>query len=50
VRRLEQWRERIDVYAYFNNDCDGFALDNAARLKARLEGREPPKILDRSSE
>src|SRR5919109_382085 len=48
ARRIEDWRARIDVYAYFNNDWQGFALENAAWLKARLEGREPPEILDRS--
>jgi uncharacterized protein YecE (DUF72 family) len=43
--RIEDWRKQVDVYAYFNNDWQGFALENAAWLKARLEGREPPGIL-----
>lgn len=28
--------EGIDVYAYFNNDAEGFALDNAERLRTLL--------------
>src|SRR5918911_1253614 len=26
ARRIEEWRERIDVYAYFNKDWEGYAL------------------------
>src|SRR5439155_380257 len=33
ARRIEDWRERVDVYAYFNNDWEGFAIQNAAWLK-----------------
>jgi uncharacterized protein YecE (DUF72 family) len=36
ARRIEAWRERVDVYAYFNNDWKGFAVRNALWLKARL--------------
>jgi uncharacterized protein YecE (DUF72 family) len=36
ARRIEGWSERGDVYAYFNNDWQGFALKNALRLKERL--------------
>jgi uncharacterized protein YecE (DUF72 family) len=42
-RELDEWAERIgrwrrghDVYAYFNNDWEGFAPKNALGLKARL--------------
>jgi uncharacterized protein YecE (DUF72 family) len=42
-RELEEWRERIavwrarvDVYAYFNNDWEGYAVKNALRLRSRL--------------
>jgi uncharacterized protein YecE (DUF72 family) len=42
-RQLEQWAERIsawrrvrDVYVYFNNDWEGFAVRNARRLKEIL--------------
>jgi uncharacterized protein YecE (DUF72 family) len=42
-RQLEEWAERIarlegDAYAYFNNDWEGFAVRNAERLRALLEG------------
>jgi uncharacterized protein YecE (DUF72 family) len=36
ARRIEEWRERVDVFAYFNNDWEGYALDNALWLKQRL--------------
>ena len=36
VRRIAQWRRRTEVYAYFNNDWEGYALDNADRLKRGL--------------
>ena len=40
---LDRWASRIeelpgDVYAYFNNDWEGFAIQNARALKA-LAGR-----------
>jgi uncharacterized protein YecE (DUF72 family) len=34
--RIEGWRREHDVYAYFNNDWEGFAIRNALGLKARL--------------
>jgi uncharacterized protein YecE (DUF72 family) len=37
ARRIAQWRRHGDVYAYFNNDWEGFAPANAARLKHALE-------------
>jgi uncharacterized protein YecE (DUF72 family) len=37
AQRLEDWRsDRIDVYAYFNNDWEGFAIRNGLWLKERL--------------
>jgi uncharacterized protein YecE (DUF72 family) len=36
TRRIEEWRARVDVYAYFNNDWGGFAVENASWLRARL--------------
>jgi uncharacterized protein YecE (DUF72 family) len=36
AQRLERWRDHGDVYAYFNNDWEGFALDNGVWLKRRL--------------
>ena len=35
-RRIAQWRRRVEVYAYFNNDWEGFAVRNARRLEAML--------------
>lgn len=36
--RIRAWlRDGIDVWAYFNNDWHGFALDNARTLRALLE-------------
>ena len=35
--RLDGWRSRgVDVYAYFNNDWEGYAIRNALSLKQRL--------------
>jgi len=36
ARRLAQWRRRVEVLAYFNNDWEGFAVRNALALAARL--------------
>jgi uncharacterized protein YecE (DUF72 family) len=36
ARRLEDWRERVEVFAYFNNDWEGFAVKNGLWLRARL--------------
>jgi uncharacterized protein YecE (DUF72 family) len=36
VRRISQWRKDTEVYAYFNNDWEGYAIKNAKLLKARL--------------
>ena len=35
-RRIAAWRRRRDVYAYFNNDWEGFAPRNAALLRDGL--------------
>jgi uncharacterized protein YecE (DUF72 family) len=34
--RIEGWAESADVYAYFNNDWNGYAVRNALWLKRRL--------------
>jgi uncharacterized protein YecE (DUF72 family) len=34
--RIAAWRARVDVYAYFNNDWEGYALKNAVWLRSRL--------------
>jgi uncharacterized protein YecE (DUF72 family) len=35
-RRIAAWRSRAEVFAYFNNDWEGHAVDNAGWLKSRL--------------
>jgi uncharacterized protein YecE (DUF72 family) len=35
-RRIAQWRRDTEVYAYFNNDWEGYAIRNAKRLKKQL--------------
>jgi uncharacterized protein YecE (DUF72 family) len=37
--RLRSWSREVDVFAYFNNDWQGFAPQNAAYLQARLAPR-----------
>jgi uncharacterized protein YecE (DUF72 family) len=34
--RLARWAEQVDVYAYFNNDWEGFAVQNARDLQGML--------------
>jgi uncharacterized protein YecE (DUF72 family) len=34
--RIAAWRKSADVYAYFNNDWHGYAVENAKGLKQRL--------------
>jgi uncharacterized protein YecE (DUF72 family) len=36
AKRIEQWRRRVEVFAYFNNDWEGFAIQNGRWLKRRL--------------
>jgi uncharacterized protein YecE (DUF72 family) len=36
ARRLAQWRRRAAVFAYFNNDWEAFAVDNAMKLDRSL--------------
>jgi uncharacterized protein YecE (DUF72 family) len=36
AERIEGWRGRADVYAYFNNDWEGYAVANGLRLKELL--------------
>ena len=35
--RVGRWRRRAEVYTYFNNDWEGFAVRNAIGLRARLD-------------
>ena len=39
ARRIEEWRDLGDVFAYFNNDWAGYAVENAGWLRNRLAGR-----------
>ena len=34
--RIERWARRVDVFAYFNNDRNGYAVRNGLWLKERL--------------
>ncbi len=36
ARRISQWRRDTEVFAYFNNDWEGYAVRNAKRLRERL--------------
>ncbi len=36
ARQVEDWRRRFEVYLYFNNDWEGFAIKNGLWLKERL--------------
>jgi uncharacterized protein YecE (DUF72 family) len=36
ARRIAAWRSRAEVFAYFNNDWEGFAPRNALALRKRL--------------
>ena len=37
AQRIEGWRRRVEVYAFFNNDWRGYAVKNGLRLKNRLQ-------------
>ena len=41
AQRIAQWSERVDVYAYFNNDWDGNAFHDALDLREKLASRVP---------
>jgi uncharacterized protein YecE (DUF72 family) len=38
ARRIAAWRSRAEVFVYFNNDWEGFAVRNALALQARMGG------------
>jgi uncharacterized protein YecE (DUF72 family) len=39
AERIDGWRdEGLDVYAYYNNDWEGYAVKNGLRLKQLLDG------------
>jgi uncharacterized protein YecE (DUF72 family) len=37
AERIENWRGRVEVYAYFNNDWNGYAVRNGLWLADRLQ-------------
>jgi uncharacterized protein YecE (DUF72 family) len=37
-RRIAAWRSRVEVFAYFNNDWNAYAVANARRLCASFSG------------
>ena len=45
ARRIAEWRRRAEVLVYFNNDWEGFAVENGRSLMRRLRlsppGSEP---------
>ncbi|HKH32236.1 MAG TPA: DUF72 domain-containing protein [Gaiellaceae bacterium] len=36
AQRIDAWRRKVDVYAYFNNDWEGYAVRNGRWLRRRL--------------
>jgi uncharacterized protein YecE (DUF72 family) len=36
ARRIERWRDEVDVFAYFNNDWEGYAVKNGLWLRRRI--------------
>ena len=46
ARRFEDWSDEVEIFAYFNNDWEVFAVRNALWLKKRLE--QPSKVSARS--
>jgi uncharacterized protein YecE (DUF72 family) len=45
ARRLDRWSADADVFAYFNNDWEGYAIENALYLQQKL-GLAPSAGLD----
>jgi uncharacterized protein YecE (DUF72 family) len=39
--RLDRWSKTLDVFAYFNNDWEGYAIENASFLQNTLQGTSP---------
>jgi hypothetical protein len=38
---IAAWRTTADVFVFFNNDWEGFAVENARELAARMGASEP---------
>jgi uncharacterized protein YecE (DUF72 family) len=43
AERLRGWARKVEVFAYFNNDWEGFAIENALYLKDLLGQRVEPQ-------
>jgi uncharacterized protein YecE (DUF72 family) len=39
AKRIERWHGQVDVYAYFNNDWEGYAVRNGLTMRKRLAFR-----------
>jgi uncharacterized protein YecE (DUF72 family) len=50
AERLDRWRRVVDVWAYFNNDWQGYAIENASYLKQRCESIRPHRIRARRAD
>jgi uncharacterized protein YecE (DUF72 family) len=37
ARRIHGWRAQVDVYVYFNNDWEGYAVRNGVSLRRKLD-------------
>ena len=37
AERLGEWRQSVEVFAYFNNDWEGFAVRNGVGLRELLD-------------
>jgi uncharacterized protein YecE (DUF72 family) len=49
AERIEGWRRHAEVFAYFNNDWQGFAVANGLALRERLSGSERDTSSGRSA-
>ncbi|MFL5907533.1 MAG: DUF72 domain-containing protein [Solirubrobacterales bacterium] len=38
AQRIAGWRRRVEVFAFYNNDWEGYAIRNAKRLIKQLDG------------
>jgi uncharacterized protein YecE (DUF72 family) len=44
AQKIKKWQKKgLDVYAYFNNDAMGYAVENAKTLKEMLENKSSLK-------
>ena len=42
AQRFERWSERVEIFAYFKNDWEVFAVRNALALERMLATRHAP--------